>query len=104
MSMATALSLAPLGLALVAILAVLAGGEWRTAGVVILLVLAAVLTCTAALAALRFRSLLVGLLVPGVIAMTQATYVAGFTSGLLGGADVHSTVSPDSASRHNLET
>ena len=104
MSMATALSLAPLGLALVAILAVLAGGEWRTAGVVILLVLAAVLTCTAALAALRFRSLLVGLLVPGVIAMTQATYVAGFTSGLLGGADVHPTVSPDSASRHNLET
>jgi hypothetical protein len=104
MSMATALSLAPLGLALGAILLVLAGGAWRTAGVVILLAFAAVLTWTAALAALRFRSLLVGLLVPGVVVVTQATYVAGFASGLLGGADVHPTVTPGSASRRNVET
>ena len=103
MSVATALSLAPLALALVASLVVVAGGASRTAGVVVLLAFAAVLTWTAALAALRFRSLLVGLLVPGVVVLTQGTYVAGFVSGVLGGAEVRPTVTPDSVPRRNLE-
>jgi glycosyltransferase involved in cell wall biosynthesis len=104
MSLATALSLAPLTLALVAIVGVLAGGAWRTGGFVILVAFTAVLASTASLAALRFRSLLVGLLVPGVVVMTQVAYVAGFASGVVGGADVRDTVTTNSASRHNFET
>ena len=104
MSLATALSLAPLTLALAAIVGVLAGGAWRTGGFVILVAFTAVLASTASLAALRFRSLLVGLLVPGVVVMTQVAYVAGFASGVVGGADVRDTVTTNSASRQNFET
>jgi hypothetical protein len=85
MSAATAISLVPLGLALVALGLVVAGGPWTTVGVAILAGYGALLVLSAALAAVRFRSAALGALMPFVLVATQLAYVGGFVSGLVAG-------------------
>ena len=87
MSGATAMSVAPFVLALAALALVVAGSPWTTAGVAILVAYVALLVFSAALAAVRFRSPAVGLLMPFVLVATQAAYVGGFLAGLVGGPD-----------------
>jgi glycosyltransferase involved in cell wall biosynthesis len=84
MSVATAMSVAPLGLALVAFGLVLAG-TWTTVAVAVLAGYGALLILSAALAALRFSSPALGALMPFVLVATQAAYVGGFVSGLVAG-------------------
>lgn len=83
LSLATALSFAPPASALGGAALLLAGGGSRTAGVALLLAYAAALVASGAHAALRFRSLAVGLLEPFAVVATQAAYIVGFVRGLV---------------------
>jgi glycosyltransferase involved in cell wall biosynthesis len=82
LSRATALSLAPLlaGIVGVALLAV--GGAARAAGIVLVLAYVAALMLSGLHAAVRFRSLLVGIAEPLAVVATQAVYLVGFVRGL----------------------
>ena len=71
LSSATALSVVPLVAAVVAVGLVLVGGGARTVGLVILGAYGVGLVLTAAFAALRLRSIGVGLLTPIVVVLTQ---------------------------------
>jgi glycosyltransferase involved in cell wall biosynthesis len=81
-SAATLLSLVPAGGA-VAGLVLLAAGV--AAGGLLVAAYALVVGASAALAALRFRSVRVGLLAAPGLVSAQAAYVAGFVRGLVGG-------------------
>jgi glycosyltransferase involved in cell wall biosynthesis len=83
LSGASALSLAPAAAAVLGVAFVLAGGGLRDAGLVLLLAYAVALAVSALHAAARFRSLLVGLLMPPAIVAGQAIYLVGFLRGLM---------------------
>jgi glycosyltransferase involved in cell wall biosynthesis len=80
LSSATALSLAPAGAA-VAGGALLAAGA-TTVGAGLVLAYAGALALSGAHAALRFRSVAVGVLEPPAVVASQAAYLAGFVRGL----------------------
>jgi glycosyltransferase involved in cell wall biosynthesis len=83
LSAATMLSLAPAACALVGVLLlVLGGGVLFELGVGLVAAYGVVLAASTALAALRFRSLRVGLLAAPALIATQAAYVAGFARGI----------------------
>jgi len=82
-SAATALSLAPAAAAVVGAVLLLVGGGARTVGAVLLLAYAAALTVSGIHAAVRFRSVVVGLLQPPAVIASQATYLVGFVRGLM---------------------
>lgn len=82
----TALSLLPGACAVTGLVLILAGaGRVRDAGLALVLAYCAVLVASAALAAARFRSVLVGLLTLPALLVTQAAYIAGFVQGLIRG-------------------
>jgi glycosyltransferase involved in cell wall biosynthesis len=81
-SLATALSLAPLAAAVVGVVFVAVGGGLRDPGYVLLLAYVAALLLSGAHAALRFHSALVGLLEPLAVVASQIAYLAGFLRGL----------------------
>jgi glycosyltransferase involved in cell wall biosynthesis len=83
LSGATALSLVPAAAAVVGAVLVLLGGGARTAGFVLLLAYGAALIVSGIHAALRFRSLAVGLLQPFAVVASQAIYLAGFVRGVM---------------------
>ena len=83
LSAATALSVLPLGAAVIAVGLVIVGGAARTVGIVVLAAYAIGLMLTAAFATLRLRSVAVGLLTPLVVVLTQGAYVVGFARGLV---------------------
>lgn len=79
---ATARSLVPALAALVGCALLLAGGTWRTVGLVLVSVCAGALLVSGIHAAVRFRSLPVGLLEPPAVLASQAAYIFGFVRGL----------------------
>ena len=80
----TTLSLAPAGAAVSgSVLATVGPRATQGLGVALVAAYAAVVLGSAGLAALRFRSLAVGLLAAPALVATQATYVAGVLRGLL---------------------
>jgi glycosyltransferase involved in cell wall biosynthesis len=81
-SLATAASLTPAAAAVAGVALLLAGV--RTAGLVLLLAYAAALAASGIHAAVRFRSLAVGVLEPPSVVATQAAYLVGFVRGLTG--------------------
>jgi glycosyltransferase involved in cell wall biosynthesis len=82
-SSATTLSLLPAGCAALGSALLLFGPRGaHDAGVVLVGAYGAAVAGSAVLAALRFRSLPVGLLAAPALVLTQATYVAGFVRGL----------------------
>ena len=103
LSVATALSVAPLIASVAACGLVLVGGTARAVGVFVLGAYAACLTVTGVFAALRFRSVAVGALTPVVVVVTQAAYIAGFARGLLDPRRVCGSFRTESASKRNLE-
>jgi glycosyltransferase involved in cell wall biosynthesis len=82
LSRATALSLAPLLAALAGIALTAFGGTARVTGVVLVLAYVAVLVLSGLHAAVRFRSIAVGVLEPPAVVLTQAAYLAGFVAGI----------------------
>jgi glycosyltransferase involved in cell wall biosynthesis len=84
LSGATARSLAPVVAALAGGAMLLAGGSLETPGLILVLVYAAALAMSGLHAAVRFRSLAVGLLEPPAVVVTQLAYVYGFLRGLSG--------------------
>ena len=86
LSLGTALSFAPLAAALAAVALLFGDGAWRTFGIVLLVAYLAALGVSGLLAALRFRSVVVGLVVPFAVVATEAAYAFGFIRGLLGAA------------------
>jgi glycosyltransferase involved in cell wall biosynthesis len=82
LSAATALSLAPAVAAIVGAILLAASGTWHTAGVVLLLAYLAALALSGIHAAIRFRSLAVGLFEPPAVVASQVAYVVGFVIGL----------------------
>ena len=84
LSMATMLSLLPAGCALVGAGLALAGrGVTRDVGIGLLAGYGVLIVSSALLAAVRFRSLTVGLLAAPALIATHAAYVGGFVQGLL---------------------
>jgi glycosyltransferase involved in cell wall biosynthesis len=83
LSGATALSLAPALAALIGVVLLLVGDGVRVVGGVLVLVYLAALLLSGLHAAVRFRSLLVGLAEPAAVVATQAAYLAGFVRGLI---------------------
>jgi hypothetical protein len=83
LSGASALSLAPAAAAVLGAAFVLAGGGLRDAGLVLLLAYVLALVVSALHAAARFRSVLVGLLMPPAIVAGQAVYLVGFLRGVM---------------------
>jgi hypothetical protein len=83
LSGATALSLAPTGVALAGGALLLSHGNARTAGGFLVLGYAGALAVSGAHAALRFRSAAVGLLEPPAVVASHVTYLGGFVRGLL---------------------
>jgi glycosyltransferase involved in cell wall biosynthesis len=82
LSGATAFAFAPAGAALLGVILLATGAT--TAGLVLVLVYAAALVASGIRAAIRFRSLALGLLEPPAVVLSQAAYLAGFVRGLLG--------------------
>jgi glycosyltransferase involved in cell wall biosynthesis len=82
LSGATALSLVPLAAAVVGVVLVLVGHGARTVGFALLLAYAAALAASGIHAALRFRSVVVGLLQPPAVVASQVVYLCGFVRGL----------------------
>jgi len=82
LSGATARSLAPAAAALAGVGLLFAGGTAHTAGLVLVLAYAAALAASGLHAAVRFRSLVVGLVEPPAVVLSQAAYVYGFVRGL----------------------
>jgi hypothetical protein len=103
LSIATALSVGPLVAAVVSVGLVLVGGAARIVGIVVLGAYCIGLVLTGVFAALRHRSVAVGLLTPLVVVLTQAAYVLGFSRGLVGARAAHTSLAADSASPRNLE-
>lgn len=68
-----------------AVVLVAAGGSGRLAGVVVLAVYAAIVLCSAAIAALRFRSVTVGLTTAAFLPPTHAAYALAFMYGFVRG-------------------
>jgi glycosyltransferase involved in cell wall biosynthesis len=82
LSLATALSLAPAIAAIAGAVFLAAGGTLRTIGLVLVLAYAAALVLSGIHAAVRFRSLAVGMLEPLAVVASQAAYLVGFALGL----------------------
>lgn len=81
---ATAISLVPAAAALLGLVLLVVGSGWaRNAGAVLVGVYLCMVVISIGLAALRFRSLWVGLLALPALVATQGVYVAGFVRGLL---------------------
>ena len=86
LSSATALSLAPLACAAFgAALLAWGSGDTRRAGTALVVAYGATVAVSATLAAIRFRSLRVGLLAAPAVVATQGTYLAGFLHGFARG-------------------
>jgi hypothetical protein len=83
LSVATALSLAPVAAGLGGGSLLLAEGSLHTAGLALVLTYAGVLTASGIHAAARFRSLVVGTLQPLAVVASQAAYVCGFVRGMV---------------------
>jgi glycosyltransferase involved in cell wall biosynthesis len=103
LSVATTLSVVPLLAAAAALGLVVFVGAARTVALVVLVAYAIALILTAAFAALRLRSIAVGLLTSPVVVMTQGAYIAGFIRGLLDPGRVRRVAPRDPASARNLE-
>lgn len=103
LSAATALSVGPLVAAIAAVGLVALGGTARVVGLVALVAYGVGLAVTSVLAALRFRSLAVGVLTPVVVVLTQCTYVAGFARGLVAARTAGASAAPDSTSTGKLQ-
>jgi glycosyltransferase involved in cell wall biosynthesis len=97
LSVATALSLAPLLAAVAGVVLVGLGGSARDAGYVLLLAYAAALAASGVHAAARFRSVRVGVLEPPAVIATQVAYLAGFVRGLTGARRRASAADPKAA-------
>jgi glycosyltransferase involved in cell wall biosynthesis len=82
LSLATAASLVPALAALSGLAFLFAGGGLRPVGLVLVLACAAALVASGLHAALRFRSLAVGLLEPPTVVASQVAYLYGFIRGL----------------------
>jgi glycosyltransferase involved in cell wall biosynthesis len=82
LSGATALSLAPAFAAVAGAVLLVADGALERVGLVLVLAYAAALLLSGMHAALRFRSVIVGLLEPPAVAASQAAYLVGFALGL----------------------
>ncbi|PWU25609.1 MAG: hypothetical protein C5B48_00460 [Candidatus Rokuibacteriota bacterium] len=81
-SSATTLSLLPAACAVAgSVLVVLTPGRAARTGAVLVTIYGGAVACSALLAALRFRSLAVGLFAAPALVLTQAVYVAGFLRG-----------------------
>jgi len=79
----TAVSLALLGMAvLAAFLIIVAGSTWAMVGWALLLLYLAALVASATLAGIHFRSVVVGAVTPIAMIATQFAYVVGFLVGL----------------------
>jgi hypothetical protein len=61
----------------------LVDGGLRTTALALVLIYVAALAASGIHAAIRFRSLAVGLLEPPAVVASQATYLAGFVRGLV---------------------
>jgi hypothetical protein len=86
LSVATTLSLLPAACAAAGLALLASGaGDERRVGAVLVAAYAAVIGGSGALAALRFRSVQVGLLAALTLVATQAAYVAGFLCGIARG-------------------
>jgi hypothetical protein len=83
LSRATALSLAPVAAGLSGLTLWLVDGGLRTTALALVLIYVAALAASGIHAAIRFRSLAVGLLEPPAVVASQATYLAGFVRGLV---------------------
>jgi hypothetical protein len=84
LSPATALALTPAVAAVAGIVAIAVGGTARTVGLVLVLAYVAALLVSGIHAAVRFRSLAVGVLEPPVVVASHVAYAYGFVRGLLG--------------------
>jgi glycosyltransferase involved in cell wall biosynthesis len=82
LSAASAVSLAPAAAAVLGAVFLLIGGGLRLVGIALLLAYAAALVVSGIHAAVRFHSVVVGLLQPFAVLATQATYLCGFVRGL----------------------
>jgi hypothetical protein len=82
LSGATALSLAPAVAAIVGVVLLVAGGTLQKIGLVLILAYVAALCLSGMHAALRFRSLAVGVLEPPAVIGSQAAYLVGFLRGV----------------------
>ncbi len=82
LSVATALSLAPMLAATGGVVLIAAGDPLRTVGITLVLAYAAALLLSGIHAAVRFQSLAVGALEPFAVMASQAAYFAGFALGL----------------------
>lgn len=82
LSVATALSIAPLVAALVGLLLLAFDGVPRTVGLVLVLAYVATLLLSGLHAAVRFRSVVVGALEPPAVVLTHGAYLTGFVVGL----------------------
>lgn len=83
LTLATALSVAPAGVALVGVALLLVDGQARAAGLALILVYGAALLVSGIHAAGRFRSVPVGFLQPFAVVASQAVYLAGFARGVV---------------------
>jgi glycosyltransferase involved in cell wall biosynthesis len=81
LSAATMLSLAPAACAVLGVFLAVGGGAMRQVGLGLVAAYVLLVAGSTALAALRFRSLRVGLLAAPALVATQAVYVAGFIRG-----------------------
>jgi glycosyltransferase involved in cell wall biosynthesis len=84
LSVATALSLAPAAAAVVGGILLAVGRSVGTVGAILVLAYAAALAASGLQAALRFRSVAVGLLEPPAVVASQLAYLGGFVRGLTG--------------------
>jgi hypothetical protein len=82
LSLATALSLAPAIAAIVGALFLVGGGTLQRIGLVLVLAYGAALLLSGVHAAVRFRSIAVGLLEPPAVVASQVAYLVGFGAGL----------------------
>jgi len=81
-SVATALSLAPLLGALLGLVLLIVGGPLRDVGYALVVLYVAALALSGIHAAVRFHSLEVGVLQPPAVVASQAAYLVGFALGL----------------------
>jgi glycosyltransferase involved in cell wall biosynthesis len=102
LSVATGLSVLPLGAAGVAVALVAVGGTARTLGTIVLAAYGIALALTGAFAAFRLRSAAAGLLTPVVVVLTQCAYVVGFVRGLVDSRRASGSVAGDSRSARNV--
>ena len=103
LSAATALSVVPLVAAVFALGLLLVGGTAATLGIVLIALYAIGLLLTAIFATFRVRSLVVGLLAPVLIVITQGAYIAAFARGLLDVRPANRSAGRDPTSTRNLE-